>query len=468
MIKRFREKFIGDRAFYAMVLAVSVPIMVQNGITSFVGLLDNIMVGRLGTEQMSSVSIVNQLIFVYQLTTFGGLAGVGIFTAQYFGQKDDEGIRSTFRYKLWMGLILTIGISLIFLIFGEDLIQLYLNESGDGGDLKAALFYGRRYLRITLLGLPAFMLLQIYAGTLRECGKTMIPMLAGVAAVMVNLIFNYLLIFGKWGFPAMGVDGAAYATVLARFVEMDIVIVWTHCHKKENSFVEGLYRTLKVPVSQAQKYFSKGLPLMLNECLWSAGMSMLVQCYSLRGLNAVVGLNIANTINNMFSVALNALGDSVAIIVGQLLGADRMKEARDTDNKLIAFSILSCLGIGLVMLMLSPVFPAIYNTTEEARSIATQVIIVQALFLPQNAYLSCVFFTLRAGGKTTLTFLYDCAFMWGLSVPVVYVLSRYTGIEVPVIYAVMQFTEWGKGIFGTIMVKRGTWLRNIVGAPEGD
>ena len=139
MWKNVRKKFIGDKAFYKMVLLIAVPIMIQNGITNFVSLLDNIMVGQIGTEQMSGVAIVNQLMFVYNLCIFGGLSGAGIFTAQYFGQKDEEGVRHTFRYKIWMAVILTILAVGVFLVGGESLISNYLNGSSDGGDLAAAL-----------------------------------------------------------------------------------------------------------------------------------------------------------------------------------------------------------------------------------------------------------------------------------------------------------------------------------------
>ena len=213
-----RKKFVGDRRFYAMVLGIAVPIMIQNGITNFVGMLDNIMVGQIGTEQMSGVAIVNQLIFVYNLCIFGGLAGAGIFTAQYFGQKDHEGVRHTFRYKFWMALILTVTAILLFCTFGEDLIRLYLSGNSNGGDLSTALISGKRYLRVCLFGLLPFMMVQIYASTLRECGETVVPMKAGVAAVLVNLVLNYLLIFGKMGMPALGVEGAALATILSRYV----------------------------------------------------------------------------------------------------------------------------------------------------------------------------------------------------------------------------------------------------------
>ena len=310
------SKLIGDKKFYKMILLIAVPIMIQNGITNFVSLLDNIMIGRIGTEQMSGAAIVNQLIFVYNLCIFGGVSGAGIFTAQYFGQKDQEGVRNTFRYKLWMALILTVATIVIFLVGGDRLIELYLHGEGARENVAATLLYGKQYLWIMLVGLPPFMMVQVYASTLRECGETVVPMKAGITAVLINLLFNYILIYGKFGAPVLGVRGAAIATVLSRYVEAIIVISWTHRHKEKNPYIEGLYRTLKVPAYMTKKILIKGTPLLFNEALWAAGMAMLTQCYSVRGLNVVAGLNISNTINNVFNIVFIALGDSVAIVVG--------------------------------------------------------------------------------------------------------------------------------------------------------
>ncbi len=461
-MKSIRKKLIGDRAFYGMVMTIAVPIMIQNGITNFVSLLDNIMVGQIGTEQMSGVAIVNQLIMVYYLCIFGGISGTGIFTAQYFGQKDDKGIRHTFRYKIWVGLILTAAACFLFSFFGENLIQLYLNGSGDGGDLEAALRYGKQYLWIMLLGLPPFMMLQVYASTLRECGETVVPMKAGIFAVVLNLTLNYLLIYGKFGFPVLGVAGAAAATVISRYMEALIVIFWTHRHPEKNAYITGIYTTLKVPVSLVKKYCIKGAPLLVNETLWSAGMAVLLQCYSVRGLQAVAALNIANTIQNVFNVVFIAMGDAVAIIVGQLLGAGKMEEARDTDNKMIAFSVACCMIIALLMFFSAPFFPQLYNTTEEARILAANFIRAQAVFMPQAAFMHAAYFTLRSGGKTIVTFLFDSVFVWFVSVPAAYVLSRYTGLYVVAIFVLVQMADWIKCVIGFILVKKGVWLQNIV------
>lgn len=460
-MRSIAKKFIGDRKFYRMVLAVAVPIMIQNGITNFVSLLDNIMVGQIGTEQMSGVAIVNQLMMVYYLCIFGGLSGAGIFTAQYFGENNQEGIRHTFRYKLWMALILTVGAICLFAFFGDNLISLYLSGSSDGGNLQAALTYGKTYIMIMLFGLPAFMIQQIYSTTLRECGETLVPMKAGIAAVTVNLTLNYILIYGKLGFPAMGVAGAAIATVISRYVEAAVVVVWTHRHKVKNPYIEGIYKTLKVPAVLVRNYFIKGAPLLLNETLWSAGMAMLTQCYSIRGLSVIAGLNIANTINNVFNVVFIALGDAVAIIVGQLLGAGKMEKARDTDNKIIAFSVFSCIIIAALMFVAAPIFPKFYNTTEQARALAVRFIMVQAVFMPQNAFMHATYFTLRSGGKTIVTFLFDSVFVWCISVPVAFMLSRYTNLYAVWILACVQAADWIKCVIGFVLVKKGVWLQNI-------
>lgn len=466
MVGTLRKKFVGDKQFYKMVLAIAVPIMIQNGITNFVNLLDNIMVGQIGMEQMSGVAIVNQLIFVYSLCIFGGLSGAGIFTAQYFGQGDDEGIRHTFRYKLWMAVILTAIAIIVFSFRGEQLIQLFLKGSADGGDPVAALKYGKQYLWVALLGIPGFMLVQTYASTLRECGETMVPMKAGVVAVLVNLVFNYLLIYGKFGFPALGVLGAGIATTISRYVEMAIVLIWTHKHKEKNTYIVGLYSTWKVPSHLVKKFFLKGSPLLINETLWSAAQACLLQCYSVRGLTVIAALNIANTIANLFNIVFIALGDSVAIVVGQQLGAGNMEKARDQDNKMIAFSVVTCIGIAIVMFAIAPLFPKMYNAGNSTRHLAEILIMAQAVFMPQNAFLHAAYYTLRSGGKTLVTFFFDSVFLWCVNVPVAFLLSRYTGLHVVLIFAFVQMADWIKCGIGFVLVKKGVWLENIVASSE--
>lgn len=462
MLKKFRSLYIGDKAFYAMVFAVAVPIMVQNGITNLVSLLDNIMVGRIGTEQMTGVAIVNQIIFVFNLAIFGAVAGAGIFGAQFHGSGNAEGVRYSFRFKLITALGVIVAAVSLLLLFGGDLIHLFLMGEGDVENIDASLDYGLRYMRIMLLGLAPFAVVQCYSGTLRETGETVLPMKAGVIAVFVNLIFNAILIFGLLGFPALGSDGAAIATVLSRFVECFIVVSWTHRHSDKHPFIKGALRSLRIPVKLARRIALKAAPLIVNETLWALGMSLLSQSYSVRGYNVVSAHNIASTVNNLFIVAFLAMGSAISIIVGQQLGAGRAEDAVSSARKLTFFSVVSCVVLGGLLAAVSPFFPMIYNVSEEIRTLATSLILIMALTMPIASLSHAYYFTLRSGGRIFVTMLFDSCYVCGITFPLAYVLSRFTGLPIVPLFLCCQLSELGKCVIGAIMVKKRVWVRNIV------
>lgn len=456
------RKFIGDRAFYRRVIAVALPIIIQNGIANFVSLLDNIMVGQVGQIPMSGVAIVNQLMFVFNLCIFGAASGAGIFTAQFHGCGDQEGVRHTFRFKLIVGtLIAAAGIG-VFLLAGDPLIGLYLTGEGNAADAAGILAYGRNYLRVMLWGLPAFALSNVYASTLRESGETFVPMLASTAAVFVNLALNWVLIFGHFGFAAMGVVGAAVATVISRYVELAIVVIWTHSHPKKMPFVRGAYRSLHIPAALFWRILWKGMPLLINEALWSTGMTTLNQCYSTRGLDVVPALNISSTIYNLSGVVYMALGNAVGIIIGQMLGAgEKEEQVRDTGRKLHFASVVSCVVFGALMAATSGLFPQLYKASDEVRTLAAQLICISALMLPFNGYTNAAYFTLRSGGQTLVTFLFDSCFVWGFCVPLAWLLSRYTGISILPLYFICCATDLLKSALGAYMIKQGKWIQNL-------
>lgn len=455
------RKFIGTKQFYKRLLLLAVPIMIQNAITNFVGFLDNIMVGQLGTEPMSGVAIVNQLIFVFNLLVFGGLSGAGIFGAQFYGHGDDKGVRDTFRFKLIMGIVIVILTLAILLSTGENLIRLYLT-SGDSGNLQKTFLYGKEYLAVILFEVVPFVMVQIYASTLRETGQTMVPMAAGIVAVFVNLAGNYVLIFGKFGAPCMGVAGAAVATVLARIVECSIVIFWTHRNKQKNRFIEGAYRSLRVPGKLALDIVKKGSPLLLNEVLWSAGIALVNQCFSVRGFTVVASTNIASTIGNLFNVVFIALGSAVAILVGQQLGASEFEKAKDTAAKVIVFSVFCTILTSAVMILLSGIFPGLYNTTGEVRDMAGAMIRITAYLMPMQAFLHAAYFTIRSGGRTVITFLFDSGFSWCVAIPFIYCIVHFTGLPILTVYTLYYMLDFIKAAVGFVLLKKGIWLQNIV------
>lgn len=265
MFKKYKEKFIGDREFYANLIRLIIPMIVQQGITSFVSLLDNVMVGRLGTESMSGVAIVNQLLFVFNLTIFGGLAGASIFGAQFYGKGDHKGVRYALRFKLIFSVLMAVIAIVALLFFNNPLISLFLTESESGGDLVLTLSEAKNYLFVMLIGLIPFSFSQSYSSTLRETGETVSPMTASIIAIVTNFVLNYILIFGSFGAPRLGVVGAAIATVIARYIEAIYLILHTHRREKTFIFAQGLYKSLYLPGAVVKKILLTGTPLMLNE-----------------------------------------------------------------------------------------------------------------------------------------------------------------------------------------------------------
>ncbi len=455
------KKFIGDKAFYRRLFAVMLPILLQNVITNFVSLLDNVMVGRIGTEQMSGVAIVNQLMFVYNLAIFGGISGAGIFTAQFFGGRDNEGVRHTVRMKYYTVAAVLVLFTGAFLAFGDKLIMLFLHESTEDIDVALTLAYGREYLAVMLIQMVPFALMQVYAGTLRETGVTKLPMAAGILAICINLLLNYLLIFGKLGLPALGVTGAAVATVVARFVECGIVVLIPHLRTDKFPYLKGLFSSFRVPRRLVGNMIVKGAPLMVNELLWSLGMTILNQCYSYKGAEVVPAVSISSTASNLFFCAFFAMGSTVSIMIGQLLGAGEFERAVDEDRKLIAFSMALCTVVGIGMAAVSHLIPQLYNTIDSVKELAASLLIVSACMMPVDSFTNAAYFTLRSGGKTFITFLFDSGFVWAVCVPVAFVLSRFTDIPIIPMFIIVRGLDLIKCVLGYAFIKRRAWVHNL-------
>lgn len=462
ILTKAKKKFIGDKAFYRYLIFLAFPMIVQNGITSFVSFLDNIMVGQIETEPMSGVAIVNQLFFVFNICIFGGVSGAGIFSAQFFGKGDFEGQKYTFRFKLYACLLITAIACVLFHFLDEPLISLYLNDGGSVGNTRLALSYGKEYLAIMIFGLLPFAVSQTYVSTIRETGQTFVPMVSGIVAVITNLVLDYVLIFGAFGAPELGVAGAAIATVIARYTECLIVVVWAHRHLYKNPYLIGVYKGLRIPGSILADIFRKGLPLMFNEMLWAVGMAVIVQCYAVRGLEVVAAQNISSTISNLFNIVYLQLGNCISIVVGQKLGAGQLEEAKDADNKIIFFDVACCACISVIMILLGGLFPEIYKTEPGIKALAKNFIIISAMAMPLCAFSHCSYFTLRSGGKTIVTFLFDSVYTWVVMIPYAFVLSRFTTLSITMVFFLVSFTEIIKVIIGFFMIKSNVWLQNIV------
>ena len=450
-----------DKKFYKRALMVAVPIMVQNGITNFVSMLDNIMIGQVGTHPMSAVAIVNQLIFVFNLCIFGGLAGIAIFTAQFFGRKNEDGVRYTFRLMIITALILSAIGLFVFYCFPDRLISLYLHEGNSVSDITETMMYAKAYLKVMMLGMLPFALTQVYSTTLRSVNQTVVPMRASMLAVAINLVGNYILIYGKSGFPQLGVVGAAIATGLSRVVELIYIVTWTLRNKEKTPFLQNVFSNFYIPSSLTRNCLIKGMPLLCNEFLWSASQVALNSIYSYRGLSVVAAFNISQTVSNVFNIAFMAFGNATGIIIGQELGAGHFDTVKKDAKRITFFTLGICVFMGALLFVVSGFFPEIYNTSDEIKQLAGNLIKVASICMPMYAYANASYFILRSGGKTIITFLFDSCFCWSISIPIAFLLVHMTSLEMPILFLIVQLADLIKCTIGFILIEKGVWINDI-------
>ena len=445
MTSLMTDKKSQERQYIKRLMMIAIPMMVQNGISNFVNLLDNLMIGQVGTNALSGVAIANQLIFIFYLLIFGATAGVGIFTAQYHGKGDTEGIRNTFRFKIVFNTILASICVLVFAFCSPFLIELFLKGEGNPADAG-----GRTEDQ------------QVEDEDQLVCDGNARKMVASICAIFVNLVGNFLLIYGYFGLPELGAVGAAIATVISRFVELGILIVYTGKHPHLFPFIRGAFKNFRLPKGLAMKFFLKALPLMSNETFWSLGMTTINQSYSYRSLDSVAAMNIESTLWNLMGVAFIAMGEAVGIMMGHILGAGELNEAKKTANKMRMVTVLCGLVFGVIMVGISPVFPLLYNTSSYVRHLASRFILIAAVTMPFCAYTHASYFIIRSGGNAFITVLFDSVYTWALVVPMAFCLSHFTSVPITWMVAIVRGMEIIKCLIGYILVRSGIWVKNIV------
>ena len=452
------KKFIGNKQFYKNLLLVSIPIILSMLITQFVSLLDNLMVGQLSTAEFTGVSIANQFFFIFNLAIFGALAGPGVFSTQYHGAKDLEQVKECIRYKIVLcTVILVIGLT-SFILFNEQLFNLFIHEDELVNVLpEDVIKYGKDYLYIMLIGMIPFALSEIFSSNLREAKQTFIPMLANIVAVLINLVLNYIFIFGKLGCPALGVKGAALGTVAARFIACLIVVLYSYISKKHT--YNRITLTKILPSKQNFiTIFKKSYLLLLNEFLWSVGMLLVNFAYSFEGLEVVAATNIVSTFVNLFGLLGIAIGNGIAILLGQMLGAKRLDEAREDSYKYLAFSVVLGISVALFMYVLRNTVPSLYNMEPNVIKMAEDLIAISALILPIRVYCMTCYFIIRSGGKVFITFLFDSVFTIVIRVTITLAVAVLTNLSIYYVYLISELVEIVKVVLGTMLVKKGIWV----------
>ena len=448
---RYR-KFIGPKQFYKDVLKIAVPLMLQQLITSSVNLVDNLMVGQLGDASLGGVAATNRFYMIAFFATFGILAAAGIFIAQYFGAKDQEHIKQSFRFSILSAYLVILPFFFLGFLRPQWGIQYFTSDAGIVAE-------GIRYMTIASFSLLPLGPILAMTSAMRSIGETKIPLYAGIISVMTNAFFNYILIFGHFGFPAMGVAGAAYATVIARLVEVTILLAVMKV--KSFAFSTKITELFHISKLIIKNVSVKAAPLALNEFFWASGMATLFKFYATRGPEVISGMSIAGTTADLFFTLFGGMAVASTVMISQPLGANDLDTGRANGYRMLGFSVFLAMCFAIIMFGASFIVPNFYNVSQEARMIAQTILrIMSVMFWIYMGTAQC-YFILRAGGDTKSTFLMDSGFMWLVNIPVVFAFAYWTDFPIFVVYIAGQSTDFLKLTFSYWLVKKEKWVVNL-------
>lgn len=446
------KRFIAPSSFYKDVLVVAIPFMLQQLITSSLNLVDNLMVGQLGGIALGGVAITNRFFMIGVFATFGVTGAASIFIAQYFGAKDEENIKQAFRYSLTSVYLVMIPFILLGLIAPQSVLGFF---SQDPAILQA----GSEYIRIVAFAFIPLGLTFALASAMRSVGETKIPLLISIVAVTMNAILNYILIFGHFGFPRLGIAGAAYATVISRTFEMIAMLVSLKI--KHFSFSTKVSQIFHISSYNLKTITIKALPLTINEFLWAGGMATLFKLYATRGSEVIAGMSIASTTADLFFVLFGGMAVATTVMISQPLGANELDEARNRGYYMLGFSAVLALLLGSIMFFSSMIVPQLYDVTLVEREIASSVLrVMSVMFVIYMSTAEC-YFILRAGGDMKSTLIMDSVFMWVVNVPVVFMVAYFTDWPILAIYLAGQSTDFLKLMISYSLVKKEKWVKNL-------
>ena len=449
------DKYIvKDRLFYSRLYAIAMPLVMQNLINVAVGLLDTIMLGQLGEVAMSASSLGGQIGFMFNIVTAGLTSGAGVLTSQYWGRDDVESIRKTMGMTYKICFIISAVFTSIALFMPEFVMSIFTNDPD-------IVFYGAKYLRVISL---TYLLSGITLSTLnmlRTVGTVKISLFVYGTSFFVNIFFNYALIFGKFGMPEMGVVGAALATVIARFVEMCIVLIYLLKFDEKIMF-RFIYLKDKIDRQIFEIYIRYGLPVLFNEVLWTLGSSVLSVIMGHLGKEFVAANSICSVMFQCITMSTHGINGAAAVMAGNTIGEGKYEQAQKQGLTLFFISI----GIGIINCVLTLILKgplvSFYNITPETHKIALEMLNAMAFVNIFQAVASInMFGTLRGGGDSTYVAVTDVGSMWLLSVPLGWIAGLVLHRPAGIIYVCLKATTIFECFAAAVRILSGKWVKDV-------
>ncbi|MDE8051231.1 MATE family efflux transporter [Erysipelothrix rhusiopathiae] len=446
------KRFVGDKDFYKKALFIAIPLMLQQLISTSVNLLDNLMIGQLGDHALSGVATVNRYFIIAVFGTNGVIAASAVFMAQFFGARDEEHMKQTFRFSILTSMLIMSTFVILALLFPGNIIRFFVKD-------PKVIEQGMRYIYVCALAfIPNLFTLSI-AGSMRATGDSKTPLVASVISMITNFCFNYCLIYGNFGAPRLGVLGGAIGTFIARCVELTFIsyflVTGNYAFKTRIRDMFDISRTL------VKRITAKAFPLALNEVLWASGMALLLRLYATRGAEVISGYSIATTVSDMFFTMNAGMSVAITILVSQPLGANKLDEARENGYRLLGFGVILSAVFGTLLLGSTFMIPKIYSVSAEAMWTAQTFLRIQAPLFSIYVINTTCYFILRAGGDTRSTLMLDSGYMWCVNLVAVGVATYTTDLSILWLYIIGQSTDVLKMMLALRFVNKEKWIVNL-------
>lgn len=454
MIQTVRDTF-ADKQFLTKTAAIALPVAFQSLLNTVVNMVDTMMIGTLGEVSIAAVGLANKVFFVFSLLIFGISSGASVLGAQFWGNHDVKNIRRVQGLSLLIGL----GGSLIFVISGlicpEFVMRIFT-------DSQESVRVGAIYLAIVCVSYPLTAVTNIHTSLLRSTGIVVAPVVISMITILINVCFNYFLIFGKLGFSAMGVAGAAVATLIARIVECILIMVLVYVRK--TALAAKLSELFGYSKSFLREYCRSSLPVVLNEFTWGLGVTMYSLVYGrmIDSDSVVAAMTIFETFQNLMQVMVMGLASAAAVVIGNTLGAGDKERAWDEGKKLICLQVLISLVFMVFILLTRNYYAMFYSVSEKVADAVTMLMIVYALYLTsKNVNLMFIVGLFRGGGDTRVGLILDVCGVWVIGVPMAVLGGLVLKLPIWWVYAMVTIEELVKNVVCTWRFRSKKWINNL-------
>lgn len=443
-----------DKKFIKTLMFLAIPIILQSLVTASLNLLDNLMIGSLGENEIAAVGISNQFYMLYYYTIMGITLGAGIFMSQFWGKKDVVSIHKFLGISLVVGMISTIFFAILAFVFPEMIMKIFTAEN-------IVIGQGVAYLKMVALSYIFTTVSLSYAAALRSIGQTKIPMYGSLVGLVFNGILNYIFIFGKFGVPVMGVAGAALGTTVSRFMELAFILFIIY--KNKNVVAGKISQLLDFNFNLVKRYFITATPVVFNDVMWIAGITAYFIAYSKLGINATATMQIANTINNVFNIFGIGIASASAILIGNKIGAGKEEDAKEDAIKISVFGVLIGIVIGVFFFFLAPFIAMLFKITPETYHNVIVVLRVMAIVLPLRFFgITQIIGVLRGGGDVMYAIVTELVAVWLIGVPLSFVGAVYFRFPITIVYILVCLEEPFKAVATYPRLRSGKWIKNLV------